>query len=375
VDQLAYAKQGNAADYRWDDKLKGFGVRVYPSGRKTFLVTYRNAQSTKRFLSLGDFGRLTVDQARRLAQAKLAKVLHGRDPQSARETARGELSFEALAARYLEHVKSYKRSWDDDAQRLRDHLLPAWGKRRLSEVGRADVQRLQVQLKERLSPSTANRCVALARHMFNTAEKWGLVERSPAKDIALFREPPPRDIFLSLDEARRIIAACDAESNVHAAALFKLAMFTGRRIGELLKSRWVDVNLERQILTVPVTKAGERQFVFLNDAACAVINGLPRLQGNSYLIAGGRSGKPLVFYHPAWKRVLRRANVAYFPPHGLRHSYASTLVADGVPIETVGHLLGHKSSITTRRYSHHRPDQLLRATQRFASVVANGGHE
>src|SRR3954466_2055506 len=56
VEQLSYAKQGGAADYRWDDKLKGFGVRVYPSGRRTFLITYRNAQGTKRFLSLGDWG-------------------------------------------------------------------------------------------------------------------------------------------------------------------------------------------------------------------------------------------------------------------------------------------------------------------------------
>ena len=373
VEQLAYEKQGDAADYRWDDKLKGFGVRVYPSGRKTFLVTYRNAQGTKRFLRLGDFGQLTVEQARDLAKAKLADVLHGRDPQAQRAKARDELSFEQLAARYLEHVKGHKRSWDDDAQRLRDHILPALGKKRLSEIGRADIERLHAQVKERRSPSTANRCAALLRHMFNTAEKWGLLERSPAKGIALFREPPPRDIFLSLEECRRLLEACDAEPNLHAAALFKLAMYTGRRIGELLKAKWADVNLERKTLTVPATKAGERQFVFLNDAALAVLGALPRVTGNPHLIAGSSPGKALVFYHPAWKRVLTRAGLAYFPPHGLRHSYASTLVSEGVPIETVGHLLGHKSSVTTRRYAHHRPDQLLHATQRFASLVRGGG--
>src|SRR3954447_18547206 len=92
VEQLTYAKRDDAADYRWDDKLKGFGVRVYPSGRKTFLITYRNAQGTKRFLSLGDFGRLTVEQARGLAKGKWGDVLKGNDPQAAREKARGEFS-------------------------------------------------------------------------------------------------------------------------------------------------------------------------------------------------------------------------------------------------------------------------------------------
>ena len=240
VEQLAFAKTGSAADYRWDDSLKGFGVRVYPSGRKTFLITYRNAQGTKRFLTLGDFGRLTVEQARQLARAKLAEVCQGADPQAARAKARGDLSFVELAARYLEHVRSYKRSWKDDEQRLRDYLLPTLGQRRLSEIRLADIQGLLAQVKEKRSPATANRCGALLKHMLACAERWELVERSPAKGLSLFREPPPRDIVLSPEECRRILEACDADANVHAAALFKLAMFTGRRIGELQGAKWSD---------------------------------------------------------------------------------------------------------------------------------------
>ena len=147
VEQLAFAKTGSAADYRWDDSLKGFGVRVYPSARKTFLITYRNAQGTKRFLSLGDFGRLTVEQARRLAQSKLAEVCQGADPQAARAKARGDLSFVELAARYLEHVRSYKRSWKNDEQRLRDHLLRPWASGASPRSG-SPTSRLLAQVKE-----------------------------------------------------------------------------------------------------------------------------------------------------------------------------------------------------------------------------------
>ena len=112
----------------------------------------------QRFLSLGDFGRLTVEQARRLAQAKLAEVCQGADPQAARTKARSELSFAELARRYIDHVKSYKRSWRDDEQRIRDHLLPTLGQRRLSEIRLADIQGLLAQVKEKRSPATANRC-------------------------------------------------------------------------------------------------------------------------------------------------------------------------------------------------------------------------
>lgn len=372
VEQLVCAKPVGGADYRWDDRLKGFGVRVYPSGRKTFLIAYRNARGVKRFLGLGDFGRLTVDQARRLAQARLADVCRGTDPQAAREKARGEPSFADLATRYLEHVRSYKRSWEDDQQRLRDHILPVLSRRGLSEIGLSDLQILLAQVKDRRSASTANRCGALLKHVLRCAERWGLVERSPARDLALFREPPPRDIMLNPNECRRILEACDADPNPFAGALFKLAMFTGRRLGELLKAKWGDVSLERRLLVLPETKAGERQFVHLNDAAARVIEGLPRLEGNPYLIVGERPGRALVFYRPAWGRILGRANMAPFPPHGLRHSFASTLVAAGVPLETVGHLLGHKSSVTTRRYAHHRPEHLLSATGRFVSLLEEG---
>ena len=86
-------------------------------------------------------------------------------------------------------------------------------------------------------------------------------------------------------------------------------------------------------------------------------------------LCANREGRPLNYYRRAWLRILKRANVPYFPPHGLRHNYASTLVAAGVPLETVGHLLGHKNSITTRKYAHHRPDQLHRAAETFSTVI------
>jgi integrase len=171
------------------------------------------------------------------------------------------------------------------------------------------------------------------------------------------------------EQCRLIIEACDADENRFAAALFKLAMFTGRRVGELLRLKWDDVDLTNGRLTIRMTKAGERQFAYLNMMAAAVLHATPRLEGNQFVIAGNAEGKPLNFYRRAWVRILKRAHVDFFPPHGLRHNYASMLVAAGQPLETVGHLLGHKNMVTTRRYAHHRPDQLRKASETLADVI------
>ena len=369
IKQVQYEKADNKADLRFDDELRGFGVRVYPSGRKSFFISYRNASGTKKRHTLGDFGSLTATEARRLAQDELANVRKGTDPQADRQAKRHQMTFDELADRYLDHHEGQKKSLQDDRQRLRDHIRPVIGRRKLSEILLPQLERLQRKIRDKTSPSTANRCVALMKHIFNTAGKWGLLEVSPARHLSMFREPPPRDIVLKPDECKRILEACDADENIFAAALFKLAMFTGRRTGELLSLKWNDIDLENYRATLQDTKANERQFIILNEPATAIFRSLPHLEGNPYVIAGAAKGKPLNFYVRAWKRILKRAKVDYFPPHGLRHNYVSMLIAAGEPPDVVGHLVGHKSSITTRKYLHHMPDNLRRTTEQIANVI------
>ncbi len=369
IERMTYRKVKPSPDYHWDGKTTGFGVRVYPDGKRSFVITYRTKSGTKKFMIIGKYGVMTLDEARRRARELLGEAERGNDPLAERQHKRGEITLNELADRYIEHFQHHKRSWKHDQIRLRLHIRPVLGTRKLSEITLRHLQQLHAGLKDRLSEATANRCAALIKHMLNTAVKWRLMDASPAKDLTLFREPPGRDIMLSPAECARLLEACDADENKFAAALFKLAMFTGRRIGELLAAKWEDANLDSAVLTLPMTKAGERQFVYLNDAALAVLLALPRITGNPYIIAGAAEGEALNFYRRPWMRILKRAELAPFPPHGLRHSYASILVAAGVPLETVGHLLGHKNSVTTRRYAHHRPDQLRRASEMFSQVV------
>ena len=219
IKQLIYEKAGNKADLRFDNELRGFGIRVYPSGRRSYFITYRNSSGTKKRHTLGDFGSLTATEARRLAQDRLSEVRKGTDPQADRQASRQQMTFDDLANRYLDHHEGRKKSLKADRQRLRDHICPVVGRRKLSEITLAQLERLQRKIRDKLSPATANRCVALIKHIFNTAGKWGLLEVSPARHLSMFREPPPRDIVLKPDECRRILDGCDADENIFAAEI------------------------------------------------------------------------------------------------------------------------------------------------------------
>ena len=99
IKNLKYEKAGNKADLYFDDELRGFGIRVYPSGRKSFFVSYRNASGTKKRHTLGIYGEFTATEARRLAQGMLADVRRGPDPQSEKQEKRGEITFADLTER------------------------------------------------------------------------------------------------------------------------------------------------------------------------------------------------------------------------------------------------------------------------------------
>ncbi len=244
IKAMDYEKANNKADLRFDDDLRGFGVRVYPSGRKSFFVSYRNKSGTKKRHTIGDFGLFTPTKARGLAQDILAGVRQGSDPQTDRQEKRQEDTFAELAERYLEYAKDRKRSYRSDAQRMRDHVLPSLGPKKLSEISLHQLQTIHTSVKKKLSPATANRVAALIKHVFTMAGKWSLITDNPAQHLTMFPEPPPRDIVLTPEDCRKLIDACDKDDNKFAGALFKLAMFTGRRVGELLNAKWEHVDLE-----------------------------------------------------------------------------------------------------------------------------------
>ena len=361
----------------WDSEQPGFGVRVYPTGAKHYIVQTRARGSAKR-LTVGRYGVITPEEARRRAALIIARIKAGEEPVPEPLAAKraDEPTVAELAARYLreyaeEHckpntVRAYRR-------RAEKRIVPALGKLPLSRVRREDVRELHYAM--RTTPAMANRTLDLLSRMFNMAESWGLMPEgsNPCPRRMKYRERR-RERFLTAAEFRRLGRSLDeAEASgaisVHAAAAIRLLMLTGCRKNEILTLRWRDVNLEAMELHLTDTKTGART-VSLSPEAKRVLAGIPRSQGNPWVIQGRKNGERLCFVDRQWCIVRERANLEDVRLHDCRHSFASRALALGESLPVIGKLLGHAHVETTARYAHLARDSMREAATRVAESIA-----
>lgn len=353
----------------WDDTLPGFGLRARPSGRKTFIIQYRNSDGRTRKVTLGVYGRLTPDEARHEAKLMLAEVDKGNDPAELRDWNRAAPTVSDLAERYInEHAVPKKKSSSvaKDRQLLKRFVLPALGKRKVHAVTRKDLHAFHHALRE--TPIQANRCLALASKMFNLAEKWGLRPdaTNPCRHVERFKENR-RERFLSGDELARLgraLAAFEKEGAELPSAILaiRLLIFTGARRGEILDLKWDYVDYELECIRLPDSKTGAK-VIPLNGPALSLLKEAPRILGNPYVCPGNKPGGPLVGLHRIWDRIRRRAGITDLRIHDLRHSFASIGAAAGLGLPIIGALLGHTQAQTTKRYAHLAMDPLRAATE------------
>ena len=373
VEQIAPAEQDVIV---WDDTLPGFGVRVKPSDVRSYIVQYRNRSTgASKRLTIGRHGPLlTFEQAKKQARALLADAMRGEDPAEARKVARKAPSVADLAADYLErHAVPKKRpkSVRDDRAMLNTIILPKLGTKKVSSVGRRDIEAIHVAMKDR--PYQANRVLSLLSKMFNLAVEWGWRPDNPAKGIERYQEYK-RDRWLSDDELGRLCSVLDEHPNVRAANAVRLQLLTGARLGEVLASRKDDFDLQRGVWTKPShqTKQKRTEHIPLSAQATALIASIietsdPR---SSFLFPGNKPGQPLRELKKFWAGVMRLTEITNYRRHDNRHTYASHLVSSGLSLEIVGRLLGHTSTTTTKRYAHLADDPLRAATEQFGSKIS-----
>ena len=352
VDGLAV--EGKDAVF-WDRDLPGFGVRVYPSGAKVYVVQSR-ARGKSRRVAIGRHGVVSAEQARRQARLVIARIKAGENPSPAPPTP--EVTVADAVERYLrEHaaVRCKPRTVADYRYIAEKHILPELGAVPLGAVGREHVSALHYRLRE--TPYMANRVVAVLGKIFGLAEAWGLRPDggNPCRFIRKYKEAG-RERFLSEEEFRRLGRVLDeagAEGGVspHAVAALRLLLLTGCRKSEVLTLRWEDVALEAGELRLRDSKTGARP-VPLSPAAAAVLSDLPRLPGNPWVIAGRKPGARMVNLLTPWRVLRARAGLDDVRIHDLRHSYASRALALGESLPMIGRLLGHRQVRSTARYAH-----------------------
>jgi integrase len=361
----------------WDNTLPGFGVRVKPGGVRSYIIQYRNRNtSTSRRLTIGQHGPLlTLDQAKKQARAMLADAMRGEDPVEIRKTARRAPSIADLAVDYLErHAVPKKRpkSVRDDRAMLDNIILPKLGAKKVDAIGRRDVEAIQVGMKDR--PYQANRVLSLLSKMFNLAIEWKWRPDNPAKGIERYQEQK-RERWLSDEELRHLCAVLDEHPNTRAANAVRLQLLTGARLGEVLTSRKEDFDLHRGIWTKPSHQTKQKRTEHLPLSAQALILVTLIIEtsdaGSPFLFPGNKPGQPLHEIKKFWSVVLREAGIVNYRRHDNRHTYASHLVSSGLSLEIVGRLLGHTTATTTKRYAHLADDPLRAATDQFGSKIAS----
>ena len=357
----------------WDRDLAGFGVRVYRSGSRVYLVQGRGPHGVKR-VAIGRHGVLPAEEARRRAAAVLARI---RAETQRRPGPGGDRTptVAELAERYLREyvaVRCKPATIRGYRQVIGLHVVPVLGKLPVTEVGRLQVADLHYRLRK--TPVAANEAVGALSRMFNRAEAWGMVPAgsNPCRQVRRYRTRR-LERFLTEEEFRRLGETLDAleiegRVPVHAAAALRLLMLTGCRSGEIVGLRWEDVHLECNEIRLRDSKTGPRT-VALSPAAARVLAGLPRPPGNPWVVAGARPGSRLTHIVYYWYRVRARAGLEDVRLHDLRHSFASRALALGEPLPMIGRMLGHSKIRTTARYAHLARDSVRESAARVAGSI------
>ncbi|MBP6951530.1 MAG: tyrosine-type recombinase/integrase [Alphaproteobacteria bacterium] len=358
----------------WDAELKGFGLIVLPSGRRTYCIEYRNVDRVKKRLKIGVHGTITTEEARDLAKKRLGQVAHGEDPTEQKKQLSNLATVEELANNYLERYGYKKRpkSLQEDQKLLQNIILPALGRLKVIYITRRELEALHKHYQD--TPYQANRALSLLSKMFNLAMSWGWRNDNPATNIQKYQEEK-RDRWLDQEELDRLWEVLDRHSGHMTTYVFKFLILTGARKGEALGATWDQFDLEKGVWTKPshLTKQKKKEHLPLSEKAVEVLQIVKKRtpKGSVYVFPGRIEGEPLKEIKTFWKTALKEAKLENIRIHDLRHTHASHLVSSGLSLSIVGKLLGHTQASTTQRYAHLADEPLRQAAELFGSKVGN----
>ena len=350
----------------WDTRTPGLGVRVRPSGSKSFVLLHKS-QGRSRRTSLGAVAARSVDAVRRECHSAIAE---GAPDRATKPEA--PLFRDFVAGPWADaHFPKYKPSTRKKARyALSNQLLPAFGATPLDRITRAQVLDW-FDIYSRTAPGGANRTVELLRQILNFAVACGHITTNPARAIEPNRRTPLTR-FLSREEVKRLHRALDRNAPRSASArqqadIIRLLLLTGCRRNEILALRWAEVHADA--LALADSKTGPRK-VPLNAKARHLLARQPRGESPFVFPSPRDRSRPRTTNLSLWDTVRREAGIQDVRLHTLRHTVASHAVMNGVPVPVVSRLLGHANAQMTLRYAHLADRDIEAAAERVGAELA-----
>ena len=345
VDTLKPRKQ--VYDVR-DPGLKGFGVRIMPSGSKRYFL-HSQSGGKRIWHAIGDVGAITLDSARSRARALLAAK---QDGNADNPDTRDPIPFETVAD---EVFQRYGRRWKPrtlavNLSYYRNQILPWFQGKPVSDITRLDVLQWHASLHG--VPFAADRSAPILSVILKQAEAYGYRPEgsNPCTGIKRYRRGG-RERFLSAGEMRRLSKVLDRHQDRHPveASIVRLLLLTGCRKSEILTLQWSEYREER--LCLSDSKTGPRT-VWLSSAARRVLDDLPRNGPWVFPSPRGNGPHSKSRFECFWRKIRAEAGISDVRCHDLRHTYASIAIAHGETVLTIGKLLGHNDPATTLKYTH-----------------------
>lgn len=392
-----------SAYFVWCSDLPGFGIRVFPSGKKTFYVDYYNLDGQRKRMAVGPFGTLTTDEARKLARITLGSVLGGEDPATERKTRRKSITVAELCDQYLKDAErglilgkkgrpKKASTLSTDKGRITRHIKPLMGRKLVIDLKQSDINRFirdvmagKTAVDEKSGnkrgraiveggAGTAARTTGLLGGILTYAVSEGIIASNPVHGV---KRPAGKrrmrrldaDEYHALGKVLRS-SECETELRQSLNAIW-LLLYTGCRSSEITALKWEDIDIEGECLRLGDSKTDE-SIRPLAKKAIDVLKGIERESGNPYVLVSDRKEEGHYAALPgAVKRIMKRAKLEDVTPHTLRHSFASVGDDLGLTEITIGACIGHSTSSTTGRYVHKLDAVLIAAVNKIADEIAD----
>jgi len=346
---------------------------IHKGDEKVFYIFYRlngrqvEEKAGRQFADDMTAAKAAGIRANRMQGKEVSNNVRREKAHAAKQSEADKMTIKRLWAEYKTN-KADSKAINTDEGRYEKYIQPAFGDKEPHELIRLDVDRLRMKLLKTLKPQTVKHVMGLLKRIVHYGAARELCKNLNF-EIETVKVDNQKTEDLNHEQLKRLLEEIDKSTDIEAAAIMRLALFTGMRRGEMFKLKWNDIDFQRGFIHIRNPKGGVSQKIPLNEQARQVLENHPRTAENVFVRP---DGEPFTDIRRRVNPIKEAAGIPddFRALHGLRHTYASMLASSGkVDLYTLQKLLTHKSPVMTQRYAHLRDEALINASTLAGNII------